>query len=132
MVVQFGTQTFEESDKQRDAKSDVPAERKSIAADAEPKETDKAKEDEKPDGDKAKKAPLVRSGIVKDPSSLERKPALLDVPIGKGRALLFSWNPAHRFQNHHDLGYLMNALLFFNDMPGTPTREEMHAREAKE
>jgi hypothetical protein len=133
VVVQFGTQTFAESDAERDAKSDLPKARKSVdvgaeapAAEADPKA--KGERGEKGKGGDEKPG-LVRSGIVKDPATLQRKPALLDVPVGKGRALLFSWNPAHRFQNHHDLGYLMNALLFFNDMPGTPTREAMHARE---
>ena len=128
VVLQFGVQTFEESEKQLDQKSDVPAERKSIEGES---GIEGEKPVEKQGDDEGAKPGLVRSGIVKDPSTLERKPALLDVPIGKGRALLFSWNPAHRFQNHHDLGYLMNALLFFNDMPAPLTREEMHEREAE-
>ena len=43
--------------------------------------------------------------------------------------VLFSWNPFHRYQNHHDFAFVTNALLFFDDFPGVPTRDEMRARE---
>lgn len=131
VIVQFGTQTFAEAEKARDAKADVASPRASVELPTEPAPADATKgaKTEPAAASDAAKAPLVRSGILKKPDTVQRKPALLDVPIGKGRALLFSWNPAHRFQNHHDLGYLANALLFFNDMPAPISRDEAHARE---
>ena len=153
VVVQFGTQTFEDAEKKRDAKDGVDATAyagrvgmsgasagMTDGATAEPvSSSEEVTAEEKPSiaatpaseaPAKGKPTPLVRSGIVKAPDSVERSPALLDLPIGKGRAILFSWNPAHRFQNHHDLGYLANALLFFDDLPTEfPSAEAMHARE---
>ena len=88
-------------------------------------------EDDDSEGDAKQDAlpPLCLSGVVKDPSVLERWPALLDVPVGRGRVLFFSWNPLHRYQNHHDFGFLTNALLFHDDFPDTPTEDEMLERE---
>ena len=54
---------------------------------------------------------------------------MLDVPVGKGRVLFYTWNPLHRYQNHHDFAFLTNAFLFHDDFPETPTEEEMRARE---
>ena len=56
-------------------------------------------------------------------------PAILDVPVGDGRVVIFSWKPMHRYQNHHDFPFVTNALMFWNDYPSTPTEEEMRARE---
>ena len=66
---------------------------------------------------------------MKKPEDLERKPAILDVPVGEGRVLLYTWNPLHRYQNLHDFPFLTNALLFYNDFPGTPSEQEMRERE---
>ena len=57
------------------------------------------------------------------------EPAILDVPVGKGRVLMYTFNPLHRYQNHHDIPFLTNALLFYNDFPPTPTEDEMRKRE---
>ena len=66
---------------------------------------------------------------VKGAEKLERVPAILDYPVGKGRIVFYSWNPMHRYQNHHDFAFVTNALLFWNDFPDTPTEEEMLERE---
>jgi hypothetical protein len=117
VVMQYGTQTLAAAERAADEKAGVPVE--------------PAKE--KSDGDEPaeEKRPLCLSGVVKDPSALERLPAILDVPVGAGRVLFFSWNPLHRYQNHHDFGFVTNALLFHDDFPGTPTEEEMRAREGE-
>ncbi len=66
---------------------------------------------------------------MKDPDLLQRRPAILDVPVGKGRVLMYTFNPLHRYQNQHDIPFLTNALLFYNDFPPTPTEDEMRKRE---
>ncbi len=68
------------------------------------------KKDEKP-------APLVLSGgILSGKSALDGAPAIISAPVGKGRAVLFGWNPMHRHLNHHDHAFVYNALLFWNDL----------------
>ncbi len=116
VVMQFGTKTWLDAEREADRRADIPV-----------KEPDPAT------GKVAKKnfgPPLALSGLVKDPKVLARKPALLDVPLGRGRIVLYSWNPFHRHQNHHDFARVGNALLFYNDFPReVPTREQMEARE---
>ena len=64
-----------------------------------------------------KNEPLVLSGYVKDPAALDGKPAILDVPAGRGRVVLFSFNPLHRYLNHSDFRFAFNAILHWNDLP---------------
>ncbi len=60
---------------------------------------------------------LLLSGFVKDSSQLDGKPAVLDVPTGQGRVVLFSFNPVHRHLNHSDFRLVYNVILNWNDMP---------------
>ena len=48
---------------------------------------------------------------------IKGKPAIVDVPAGRGRVLLFATNPCYRWQNHGEFGMLWNALLNWNDLP---------------
>jgi hypothetical protein len=69
-----------------------------------------------------KKEPLVLSGYVKANGgdlrdAMDGKPAILDVPTGKGRVILFSFNPMHRHLNRADNRYVYNILLNWNDLP---------------
>ncbi len=116
-VVQFGTQTWRQARRDADDKADVSSD---VSSDVEPKEAE---------GEKPRSAPLLLSGLLKDPDAIARKPAILDVPIGKGRAVLFSFNPLHRYQNHHDFGFVVNALLFHAYRPPIPSKQEMRDRE---
>jgi hypothetical protein len=52
------------------------------------------------------------------------------VPVGDGHVLFFSFDALHRYQNHHDFGFVTNAILFHDDFPSTPSEEEMRMREA--
>lgn len=60
---------------------------------------------------------LVLSGWVSAEEALAGEPAILDVPAGRGRVLLYSFNPLHRHLNHSDFRLLYNALLHWNDLP---------------
>src|SRR5690606_27383833 len=40
-----------------------------------------------------------------------------DVMVGQGRIIAFSFNPLHRFLNHHEVPLVWNALMSWNDMP---------------
>ena len=117
VVMQYGTKTMAEAERDADLEADIPVE--TPATDL---------KDTLASG-KSKNPPLCLSGLVKDPSVIERKPAILDIPVGKGRVLMYSWNPWHRYQNLHDVPFVTNALLFFNDFPPTPTEQEMRHRE---
>jgi hypothetical protein len=89
-----------------------------------PKEDDddKAAEDDTK-ADKPKDPPLVVSGGVKGGDDLSGKPALLDVVTGKGRVIVFGFDPIHRYQTESDFRLVWNAILNWNDMPPTPPRQ---------
>lgn len=43
--------------------------------------------------------------------------AIVELPVGDGRLLLFATNPCYRWQNHGEFNMLFNALLHHNDFP---------------
>lgn len=55
------------------------------------------------------------SGLLRGAGEIRDKAAILDVPAGKGRVLLFATNPCYRWQNHGEFPMLFNAILHFND-----------------
>ncbi len=114
VVLQYGTKTALQTEQAADRKADIPVKN--------------GKPKDKPQDKKS--PPLLLSGLLKGADKLERQAAILDVPVGKGRVLFYSWNPLHRHQNQHDFPFLTNALLFWNDFPKrTPTEQEMRQRE---
>jgi hypothetical protein len=68
--------------------------------------------------DKAKVPPLLVSGGIKGEEILEGRPAILDIPVGKGRVLAYNFNPVHRELNHSDYRLLWNALLNWGALKG--------------
>jgi hypothetical protein len=77
---------------------------------ARPAETDAAREEKK-------EPPLVVSGGIKGGDSLVGKPAILDIPTGKGRIVAFDFDPIHRYQTESDFRLVWNAILYWNDLP---------------
>lgn len=62
--------------------------------------------------------PLILSGgIVAGADVLDGAPALIVESVGKGRMVVFGWNPMHRHMNQHDHAMLYNAILNWNDLP---------------
>ncbi len=58
-----------------------------------------------------KATPMVVSGGAKGEDTLEGRPAILDLPAGKGRVIAFNFNPQHRDLNRSDYRLLWNAIL---------------------
>ncbi len=71
----------------------------------------------KPKPEKKDDGRLVLSGFVRGEDMVNGKPAILDLPAGKGRVILFSFDPLHRFLNLADFRFVYNALLNWNDLP---------------
>jgi hypothetical protein len=59
----------------------------------------------------------VLSGLFKGVAEIRNRPAILDVPVGQGRVVLFATNPAYRWQNLGEFGMLANALMHWDDFP---------------
>ena len=74
--------------------------------------------EDKPGDEKAKDAPaMLVSGGMRGEDTLEGRPAILDLPAGRGRVLAYNFNPMHRDLNHSDYRFLWNALLNWNALP---------------
>jgi len=67
------------------------------------------------DGKPAGGGDLCLSGLVKGGKALEGKPAILDIPRGAGRIVIYTFNPMHRYLNLSDFGLAYNAILNWND-----------------
>ncbi|WP_114752484.1 M14 family zinc carboxypeptidase [Pleomorphovibrio marinus] len=60
--------------------------------------------------------PYVLSGMVRNEEKIIGHGAIFDVQVGKGHILGFTFNPLHRFLNHHDAPMLWNALMNWNHL----------------
>jgi hypothetical protein len=69
----------------------------------------------------------VLSGLMKGAQEIRNRPAIVDVPTGLGRVVLFATNPAYRWQNLGEFNMLANAILNFNDFPVAPSESEAPA-----
>jgi hypothetical protein len=121
VVIQFGTKKPEgEEEPEAPAAGDEAVEVEDVedaeadpalAAPAVPKAL--PAEEKKPEEDSR----LVLSGFIRGEDVVNGKPAILDVPAGKGRVVLFAFNPLHRYLTHSDFRLVWNVLLNWNDLP---------------
>ena len=58
----------------------------------------------------------VLSGLMKGAAEIKNRPAIVDVPVGQGRVLLFATNPCYRWQNLGEFRMLFNAILNYDDL----------------
>jgi len=58
----------------------------------------------------------VLSGLFKGANEIKDRPAIVDLPQGKGQIVLFAGNPCYRWQNHGEFGMLFNTILHWNDL----------------
>jgi hypothetical protein len=69
---------------------------------------------------------LLVSGMLAGGSELAGKPAVLDVPVGKGHVVMFATNPMWRHQTQGAFFLLFNAALNYDNLSvgreTTPTR----------
>jgi hypothetical protein len=59
----------------------------------------------------------VLSGLMRGVAETRGRPAILDVPVGRGRVVIFATNPAYRWQNLGEFNMLANAILHFEGYP---------------
>ena len=66
----------------------------------------------------------VLSGHLRGAEQIDGRPAVVDVPRGEGRVVLFATNPCYRWQNHGEFGMLFNTILHYNDLDRRPDSAE--------
>jgi hypothetical protein len=62
-------------------------------------------------GDKA-----VLSGLMRGANQIKDRAAIVSVPVGQGRVLMYSTNPVYRWQNHGEFNMLFNAIMNYDDL----------------
>lgn len=78
--------------------------------------------DDKSGKGKGSDGSMVVSGSGKKLDELEGRPAILDVPAGKGRVIAFNFSPMHRDLDHSDYRFLWNGILNWNALPPAQLR----------
>jgi hypothetical protein len=96
-----------------------------------------------PEGDNAPRVPdavLMRypggddhvlSGLMKGAGEVRNRAAIVDVPSGRGRIILFAGNPCYRWQNFGEFNMLFNTVLNYNDIKTVPEAKPTTAGEAR-
>ena len=100
MVAQYGTDPL---------KDEKPYEGE-IMGMAEEEEMEEEIEEEK----KGKETPYLISGMVRNEKTIIGQGAIFNAPHGDGRVVFFTFNPLHRYLNHHDSPLLWNVLINWN------------------
>jgi len=114
VVLQYGTKPPVYYDPK--AKNDGP-----WGAGDEAKAGEPAAEAEESAGDEKKpEPPLVLSGGMKGEDEIQGRPAILDIPLGRGRIVAFDFDPIHRSLSRSDFRLVWNVLLNWNDLPEPP------------
>ncbi len=80
-------------------------------------EAEKARQPDPSAADAEPEQSLVVSGGMKGAEEIEGRPAVLDVPVGKGRVVAFNFDPIHRLMTRSDFRLVWNLILNWNDLP---------------
>lgn len=64
----------------------------------------------------AKEGDVCLSGIVKNDSEIKGKAAVVDMPVGKGHIVIFTFNPFWRDLSHGSYMFVFNSILNYNDL----------------
>ncbi|MCZ6620262.1 MAG: peptidase, partial [Gammaproteobacteria bacterium] len=115
IVLQYGTKPLADEVETTGDMLGMPDEPEPTPAegDGDDEDSDMEGEDESPEDE-----PYVLSGDVRGSDSIIGHGAIFDLPAGAGdagRIVVFSFNPMHRYLNHHDAPMVFNALLNWND-----------------
>ncbi len=65
-----------------------------------------------------------------DRSELVGKPAVVDIPVGKGHVVMFATNPMWRHQTQGEFFLLFNAALHFNHLSAGVSERGMRPQPA--
>ena len=64
----------------------------------------------------ADKPDLLVSGLLEGGDEIAQRPAVIDVPTGKGHVILFSINPIYRGETRGTYSLVLNANLNFDNL----------------
>jgi hypothetical protein len=61
----------------------------------------------------------VLSGLMKGAGEIKDRPAIVEVPSGKGLVMLYATNPCYRWQNLGEFNMLFNPLIYYSQIKST-------------
>ncbi|MFN4144767.1 MAG: M14 family zinc carboxypeptidase [Runella sp.] len=100
MLMQYGTKPLKDEEEYKGLIMGMP-DRKEIKPD--PKATTPKPE-----------PPYVLSGMVRNEQTIIGHGGIFNVPVGQGQVVAFTFDPLHRYLNHHDAPLVWNAILNWN------------------
>lgn len=102
MVMQYGTKPLKDEEEYKGAIMGMPDKKpvKEATKTATPK----------------KEEPYVLSGMVRNEQTIIGHGGIFNVPVGAGRVVAFTFDPLHRFLNHHDAPLVWNVLINWNHL----------------
>jgi len=69
-----------------------------------------------------RKKDLLISGMLEGAEELQNKPAVIDVPLGKGHVLFFAINPMWRYETHGSFSLIFNAAMNYDHLDAGRTK----------
>ncbi|WP_020602310.1 M14 family zinc carboxypeptidase [Spirosoma spitsbergense] len=112
MLMQYGTKPLKDEEVYKGAILGMPDKKseKEAAKPAIPKKED----------------PYVLSGMVRNEQTIIGHGAIFNMPVGAGRVIAFTFDPLHRYLNHHDAPLVWNILINWNHLetPANPATTE--------
>lgn len=100
MALQYGTRPLKDEEEYRGAILGMPGKKPAPEAKPSPK----------------KEEPYVLSGMVRNENLIVGHGGIFNVPVGAGRVVAFTFDPLHRYLNHHDAPLLWNVLMNWNQL----------------
>ena len=58
----------------------------------------------------------VLSGLMRGAAEIRNRPAVVEVPLGKGQLIIFATNPCYRWENLGEFNMLFNTILHWDDL----------------
>src|SRR5262249_17023463 len=94
-----------------------------VRAGVEVEDLEAAKEGDPPpegraSGEPPSPAPFVLAGSSAAAQGLEGRPAIVDLPLGRGHTVLFAWDALEGGRGRADLRWVYNLLLNWSHLPG--------------
>jgi hypothetical protein len=71
---------------------------------------------EKAEKSEEKKPSYVIAGMVRNEQEIVGHGSVFNLPVGRGNVLAFTFDPLHRYLNHHDAPLVWNALINWDRM----------------
>lgn len=101
MVLQYGTKPLKDDVEYTGPIMGLPDKKSEASSDTKTKEKD---------------VPYVLSGMVRNEQAIIGQGTIFNVPVGKGRAVAFTFDPLHRYLNLSDAPLVWNVLINWNHL----------------